>query len=104
VLVNLAVALLLVNVTFLAGVTRTSDYISCIVVAAFLHFFLLAAFSWMLVEGVLQYLRFVKVLDTYIEHFILKVTIPGWGKYSSSALNHFTVPTFQFFHFVLSSS
>jgi hypothetical protein len=32
----------------------------------------------MLVEAVLQYLRFVKVLDTYIEHFMLKAALPAW--------------------------
>ncbi|ELU06332.1 hypothetical protein CAPTEDRAFT_122466, partial [Capitella teleta] len=79
VLVNLAAALLLVNVTFLAGVNRTSDYTGCVLVAALLHYFLLVSFSWMLIEGTLQYLRFVKVLDTYIENFMLKVTIPGWS-------------------------
>ena len=35
----------------------------------------------MLVEGVLQYLKFVKVLNTYVEHFMLKVTVPAWGTF-----------------------
>ncbi len=38
-----------------------------------------AAFAWMLVEGVLQYLKFVKVMDTYVDNFMLKASIPAWG-------------------------
>ncbi|KAH3774762.1 hypothetical protein DPMN_176155 [Dreissena polymorpha] len=33
----------------------------------------------MLVEGVLQYLRFVKVLGIYILNFMMKSMIPAWG-------------------------
>ena len=59
---------------------KTSDKIGCIVVAALLHYFILVSFMWMLVEGVLQYLRFVKVLGTYIPNFLIKSAIPAWGK------------------------
>jgi len=45
-----------------------------------LHYFILASFMWMLVEGILQYLRFVKVLGTYIPNFMIKTMIPAWGK------------------------
>ena len=31
-------------------------------------------------EGILQYLKFVKVLNTYVENFMWKATIPSWGK------------------------
>ncbi len=46
-----------------------------------------AAFGWMLVVGVLQYLKFVKVLDTYIEHFMWKAGVPAWGTSTSSFRN-----------------
>ena len=31
-------------------------------------------------EGIVQYLRFVKVVGTYIPHFILKTAVPAWGE------------------------
>lgn len=67
-------------VIFLAGMERTDSYYGCITVAALMHYFLLVSFMWMLVEGFLQYLRFVRVLGTYVPRFILKASIPAWGR------------------------
>ncbi|XP_022326973.2 adhesion G-protein coupled receptor G7-like isoform X2 [Crassostrea virginica] len=78
-LFNLALALLCSMVIFLAGMDRTESYYGCIAVAALMHYFLLVSFMWMLVEGFLQYLRFVRVLGTYVPRFMLKVSIPAWG-------------------------
>ena len=80
VLVNLSLAMLCSAIIFLVGMDKTSNKIGCVVVAALLHYFILVSFMWMLVEGVLQYLRFVKVLGTYIPRFLLKSAIPAWGK------------------------
>jgi hypothetical protein len=36
---------------------------------------------WMLMEGVLQYLLFVKVLrGAHFSRYLLKTAIPAWGK------------------------
>lgn len=78
-LFNLALALLCSMVIFLAGMERTESYYGCITVAALMHYFLLVSFMWMLVEGFLQYLRFVRVLGTYVPRFMLKASIPAWG-------------------------
>ncbi|XP_048773083.2 adhesion G-protein coupled receptor G2-like isoform X2 [Ostrea edulis] len=78
-LLNLALALLCSMIIFLAGMERTESYYGCIAVAALMHYFLLVSFMWMLVEGFLQYLRFVRVLGTYIPRFMLKASIPAWG-------------------------
>ncbi|XP_062611810.1 adhesion G-protein coupled receptor G4-like, partial [Saccostrea cucullata] len=78
-LFNLALALLCSMIIFLVGMDRTESYYGCITVAALMHYFLLVSFMWMLVEGFLQYLRFVRVLGTYIPRFILKAAIPAWG-------------------------
>ncbi|NWZ19641.1 AGRG4 protein, partial [Asarcornis scutulata] len=51
----------------------------CITVAAFLHYFLLAAFTWMCLESVHFYLSLVKVFNIYIPKYILKCCIAGWG-------------------------
>ena len=79
-LVMLSVSMLCSAIIFLVGMDKTSNRGGCIAVAVLLHYFILVSFMWMLVEGVLQYLRFVKVLGTYIPKFLIKSTIPAWGK------------------------
>ncbi|XP_052814006.1 uncharacterized protein LOC128241063 [Mya arenaria] len=79
VLINLSVSMLCSAILFLVGVERTESRGGCIAVAALLHYFILVSFMWMLVEGILQYLRFVKVLGTYIPKFMIKSMIPAWG-------------------------
>ncbi|XP_053386553.1 uncharacterized protein LOC123538400 [Mercenaria mercenaria] len=79
VLVNLSVAMLCSSIIYLVGIDRTESYGGCIAVAVLLHYFILVTFMWMLVEGLLQYLRFVKVLGTYIPKFMTKSMIPAWG-------------------------
>jgi G protein-coupled receptor 64/G protein-coupled receptor 126 len=78
VLLHLSISLLAVDILVLVGLDRTGSVAGCKAVSALLLYFLLVSFSWMLVEAVLQYLRFVKVLDTYIEHFMLKAALPAW--------------------------
>ncbi|NWX97438.1 AGRG4 protein, partial [Nothoprocta ornata] len=51
----------------------------CIAVAVLLHYFLLAAFTWMCLESVHMYLALVKVFNVYIPKYILKFCIAGWG-------------------------
>ncbi|KAK3595406.1 hypothetical protein CHS0354_008838 [Potamilus streckersoni] len=75
----LCIPMLCYSIIFLVGIKRTEYYVPCIAVSALIHYFILAAFMWMLMEGVLQYLRFVKVLGTYIPNFFIKTSIPAWG-------------------------
>ena len=82
VLFNLALSLWCSMIIFLAGIEQTQSYIGCIAVAALLHYFILVSFMWMMMEAILQYLKFVKVLGTYVEKFMLKTAIPAWGMYS----------------------
>ncbi|CAM9228202.1 unnamed protein product, partial [Lampetra fluviatilis] len=58
---NLALCLLVANVVFLAGVGQTAHKAVCALVAALLHFAFLAAFLWMLLEGVQLYVMLVQV-------------------------------------------
>ncbi|NWH65137.1 AGRG4 protein, partial [Geococcyx californianus] len=51
----------------------------CITVAVLLHYFLLAAFTWMCLESLHFYLTLVKVFNVYIPRYILKCCIAGWG-------------------------
>ncbi|XP_067131905.1 uncharacterized protein [Centruroides vittatus] len=79
VLCNLASAILLSLIVFVSGIDRISSEKGCIFVAALLHYSLMASFCWMLVEALQQYLKLVKVLNTYIPKFMLKASIFAWG-------------------------
>ena len=60
----------------------------CIAVTFLTHFFLLAAFMWMLCEGITLYFN---VVDVFGNHRTFKVLRPflGWGKKANSKLNLF---------------
>ena len=80
ILFNMALSMLVSWVVFLAGFTRTGDYLLCLWVAVLLHYFILASFMWMLMEGLLQYLMLVKVLHVIGDRFIQKVALTAWGQ------------------------
>ncbi|XP_019634560.1 PREDICTED: adhesion G-protein coupled receptor G7-like [Branchiostoma belcheri] len=79
VLINLCVALLAILVIFLAGINRTASPIGCKVVAALLHYFLLAALMWMAMEAVNLYRAVVQVFDHVSENFVIKAGAVAWG-------------------------
>ncbi|KAK7091735.1 adhesion G-protein coupled receptor G2-like [Littorina saxatilis] len=78
-LFNMALALLLAWVTFLAGFSRVHGHVSCVLVAALLHYLILVSFMWMVIEGILQYLLLVKVMVTKFSRYMLKTALPAWG-------------------------
>ncbi|XP_035013420.1 adhesion G-protein coupled receptor G1 isoform X2 [Hippoglossus stenolepis] len=79
--VNLAVALILLNIHFLPShtVAAQSSTGLCLYMALFLHYSLLATFSWMALEGFHIYLLIVKVFNIYIKKYMLKLALVGWG-------------------------
>ncbi|XP_069343730.1 adhesion G-protein coupled receptor G6 isoform X2 [Eulemur rufifrons] len=81
ILMNLSTALLFLNLIFLLDSWITSFGVDglCTAVAALLHFFLLATFTWMGLEAIHMYIALVKVFNTYIRRYILKFCIVGWG-------------------------
>ncbi|XP_068006886.1 adhesion G-protein coupled receptor G6 isoform X2 [Melanerpes formicivorus] len=81
ILMNLSTALFFLNLIFLLDGWIASFKIDglCIAVAALLHYFLLATFTWMGLEAVHMYIALVKVFNTYIRRYILKFCIIGWG-------------------------
>ncbi|XP_047414085.1 adhesion G-protein coupled receptor G6 isoform X4 [Sciurus carolinensis] len=81
ILMNLSTALLFLNLVFLLDGWVTSFGMGglCVAVAALLHFFLLATFTWMGLEAIHMYIALVKVFNTYIRRYILKFCIIGWG-------------------------
>ncbi|KAK7106331.1 hypothetical protein V1264_017597 [Littorina saxatilis] len=78
-LFNLALAQLLTWVTFLAGFSRDHGHVSCVLVAALLHYLILVSFMWMVIEGILQYLLLVKVMVRRFSRYMLKTALPAWG-------------------------
>uniref|UniRef100_A0A4W3JU05 Adhesion G protein-coupled receptor L1 n=1 Tax=Callorhinchus milii TaxID=7868 RepID=A0A4W3JU05_CALMI len=61
---NLCINLFIAELIFLIGINKTQYQIICPIIAGFLHFFFLAAFSWMCLEGVHLYLMLVEVFES----------------------------------------
>uniref|UniRef100_A0A665WZH4 Adhesion G protein-coupled receptor L3-like n=1 Tax=Echeneis naucrates TaxID=173247 RepID=A0A665WZH4_ECHNA len=71
---NLCISLFIAESLFLVGINR----IACAVFAALLHFFFLAAFTWMFLEGVQLYIMLVEVFES--EHSRTKYFyLAGYG-------------------------
>ncbi|XP_051510389.1 adhesion G-protein coupled receptor G2-like [Myxocyprinus asiaticus] len=79
VLMNLFMALFLLNVAFLSNeyVARAKDITACRVMAGFMHFCLLATFTWFGVEAFHLCMQMSKYSVT-IKHYIIKITVVGW--------------------------
>ena len=57
----------------------------CTIVAAFLHYFLLSAFSWMLIEGIFLHILIVKVFHDHLPKKRFYVTF-CWGELEGTSL------------------
>ncbi|XP_077098380.1 uncharacterized protein LOC143749763 [Siphateles boraxobius] len=82
ILIQLCLALLLLNLVFLLDgwLALYPDAVGlCISTGFFLHYFLLVSFTWMALEAVHMYLALVKVFNTYISRFMVKIGFVGWG-------------------------
>lgn len=58
---NLCLNLLIAEIVLLAGLDATHNAVGCAVVAAILHYFFLATFTWSAIEAFHMYLNFIKV-------------------------------------------
>ena len=52
----------------------------CRIVAALVHYFLLVAFLWMLIEAYFMYQAFVKVFRDFGDYVMWKCAAMAWGK------------------------
>ncbi|KAK3530660.1 hypothetical protein QTP86_030924, partial [Hemibagrus guttatus] len=68
---HLCVCLFIANIIFLFFISKTQNKAGCASVAALLHFFYLAAFSFMLLEGVQLYRMVVLVFHTTLHQLYL---------------------------------
>ncbi|XP_076789504.1 adhesion G protein-coupled receptor L2 isoform X25 [Arvicanthis niloticus] len=82
---NLCINLFIAEFIFLIGINKTKYTIACPVFAGLLHFFFLAAFSWMCLEGVQLYLMLVEVFESeysrkkyyYVAGYLFPATVVG---------------------------
>ncbi|XP_028408039.1 adhesion G-protein coupled receptor G4-like isoform X2 [Dendronephthya gigantea] len=79
ILCHLCVALIGLLVTYFIVATRDPKTTGCLVSGLLVHFFLLATFSWMAVEGINMYLAFVKVMSAHVPRFVPKAVLIAWG-------------------------
>ncbi|XP_038661949.1 adhesion G-protein coupled receptor G6-like [Scyliorhinus canicula] len=79
--INLCISMLLLNMNFLLNVWLLQLNIStlCVVLAISLHYFVLSLFGWMGIEGFHLYLMIVKVFNTNIKWYLLKICLIAWG-------------------------
>ncbi|XP_020617762.1 adhesion G protein-coupled receptor L4-like [Orbicella faveolata] len=74
---SLAGSLGAAQVIFLGGINFTESTVACVTVAALMQYFLMAAFFWMLVEGIYLYLNVVKVYN--INNKMTMYYVMSWG-------------------------
>ncbi|KAK1805610.1 hypothetical protein P4O66_019887 [Electrophorus voltai] len=81
ILINLFVALSLLNLTFLTNgsVANLQSLIACKLMAGFMHYCLLASFTWFGLEALHLCLQLVNNPAT-IKHYLTKICITGWGE------------------------
>ncbi|KAI5610223.1 adhesion G-protein coupled receptor D2-like isoform X1, partial [Silurus asotus] len=75
---NLAISLTFAQIVLLCSGSAIHNKVACTMVAALLHLFFMAAFSWMLVEGLLLWSKVVTVNlseDRHMKYYYLI----GWG-------------------------
>ncbi|XP_047230368.1 adhesion G-protein coupled receptor D2 isoform X4 [Girardinichthys multiradiatus] len=75
---NLFVALICAQVILLCSGSAIHSKVACTLVAALLHLFFMAAFSWMLVEGLLLWSKVVAV-NLSEDHHMKYYYLIGWG-------------------------
>lgn len=74
---HLCISLFVATAIFLAGITRTESRVGCAVVAGLLHFFFLAAFCWMCLEGIQLFRMVVLVFNANLK--TLYMMAGGYG-------------------------
>lgn len=76
VLMYISACLALALLCFVGGLLTTTRGSGCTILAVLLHFFLVSAFGWMLVQGLLTYQHFVEIFGrARLEYNMLKVTL-----------------------------
>ncbi|KAK3562193.1 hypothetical protein QTP86_030192 [Hemibagrus guttatus] len=79
--VSLSVAIFLLNTSFLftEWAATWPQNSACVLIAVIIQYSLLSCFSWMAIEALHLYLLLIKVFNTYIKHYMIKLSLFGWG-------------------------
>ncbi|XP_051529208.1 adhesion G protein-coupled receptor L2 isoform X3 [Myxocyprinus asiaticus] len=82
---NLCINLFIAELIFLIGIDMTEPRVACSIIAGILHYFFLASFAWMCLEGVQLYLMLVDVFESgysrrryfYMMGYLLPAVVVG---------------------------
>ncbi|XP_067257550.1 adhesion G-protein coupled receptor G5-like [Chanodichthys erythropterus] len=79
--VSLSGALFLLNISFMLSewVATQTENRACVFIAVMIHYSMLSCFTWMAVEALHLYLLLIRVFNIYIRHYIIKLSLIGWG-------------------------
>lgn len=75
---NLVFCLFVAELIFVVGIERTSDRVSCAVIALLLHFFFLSSFMWMFLEGIHIVVLLQQVFET-AKNYMKFYYLVGYG-------------------------
>ncbi|XP_044025457.1 adhesion G-protein coupled receptor G2-like [Siniperca chuatsi] len=80
ILIHLVSAMFLLNFTFLINsyVAKLKSTVVCKIMAAFMHYFMLATFTWFAAQAFHLWLQLYNGGKIAIHHYILKVSITTW--------------------------
>ncbi|KAK3532591.1 hypothetical protein QTP86_025362 [Hemibagrus guttatus] len=88
---HLCISLFIADLIFLVGISRTENKEGCAVVAGLLHYFFLAVFCWMCLEGVQLFRMVVLVFNTTLSRGYLMAAgygVPALIVIISAAVNY----------------
>nr|XP_055070310.1 adhesion G-protein coupled receptor G2-like [Misgurnus anguillicaudatus] len=79
--VSLSAALFLLNISFMLSEWAATLNINevCVFIAVTIHYSLLCCFTWMAIEALHLYLLLVRVFNIRIKHYMVKLSLIGWG-------------------------
>ncbi|KAK8398698.1 hypothetical protein O3P69_004065 [Scylla paramamosain] len=79
IVMNLSLVLLLLNIVFIIAANLKPPSVACMALAATLHYLVVAAFAWMLVEAANMYQLLITVFASAETHFMAKRVVTAWG-------------------------
>ena len=91
--IHLCVSLSISQLVFVAGVTPVGEggvSPGCRVVAVLLHYFFLASFMWVLMEGVVLYVELLRAFIKHTLRYITAFTLTSYGMYALYRARRYT--------------
>ncbi|XP_073763561.1 adhesion G-protein coupled receptor G5 isoform X2 [Danio rerio] len=79
--VSLSAALFVLNSSFMLSEWAATLSMNglCVFIAVTIHYSLLSSFTWMAIEAMHLYLLLIRVFNIYIKHYMIKLSVIGWG-------------------------